>query len=94
MFLADTLAPLLAQAEAGTAVVYFADDAHTTHNTRATHGWTQPGKEPPLATVSRRKRVNRKAALNAVVPTQLHVDETDCVNAQKNGHPGLFQPAR
>ena len=36
-FLADTLAPLLAQAEAGEAVVYFADAAHPTHNTRATH---------------------------------------------------------
>ena len=81
-FLTDTLAPLLAAAEAGTAVVYFADAAHPTHNTRATHVWTQTGKERPLLTVSGRERVNLNAALNAHVPTQVHLDETDCVNAQ------------
>ena len=81
-FLAHTLAPLLAQAEAGTAAVYFADAAHPTHNTRATHVWTQTGKERPLLTVSGRERVNLNAALNAFVPTQVHLDETDCVNAE------------
>jgi transposase len=81
-FLTDTLRPLLAQAEAGTAAVYFADAAHPTHNTRATHVWTATGKERPLLTVSGRERVNLNAALNAVVPTHLHLDETDCVNAQ------------
>ena len=81
-FLTDTLAPLLAQAEAGEAVVYFADAAHPTHNTRATHVWTETGKERPLLTVSGRERVNLNAALNAFAPTQVHVDETDCVNAQ------------
>ena len=82
VFLADTLTPLLAQAEAGEAVVYFADAAHPTHNTRATHVWTETGKERPLLTVSGRERVNLNAALNAHVPTQVHLDETDCVNAQ------------
>ncbi len=81
-FLADTLTPLLAQANAGDAVVYFADAAHPTHNTRATHVWTETGKERPLLTVSGRERVNLNAALNAHVPTQVHLDETDCVNAQ------------
>ena len=81
-FLADTLVPLLAQAAAGDAVVYFADAAHPTHNTRATHVWTETGKERPLLTVSGRERVNRNAALNAHCPTQVHLDETDCVNAQ------------
>ena len=81
-FLTDTLAPLLAQAKAGEAVVYFADAAHPTHNTRATHVWTQTGKERPLLTVSGRERVNLNAALNAHCPTQVYLDETDCVNAQ------------
>ena len=81
-FLADTLAPLLAQAAAGNAGVYFADAAHPTHNTRATHVWTETGKERPLLTVSGRERVNLNAALNAHCPTQVHLDETDCVNAQ------------
>ena len=81
-FLTDTLAPLLAQAAAGDAVVYFADAAHPTHNTRATHVWTETGKERPLLTVSGRERVNLNAALNAHCPTQVHLDETDCVNAQ------------
>ena len=81
-FMADTLAPLLAQAEAGEAVVYFAAAAHPTHNTRATHVWTGTGKERPLLTVSGRERVNLNAALNAHCPTQVHLDETACVNAQ------------
>ena len=76
------LVPLLAQVEAGEAVVYFADAAHPTHNTRATHVWTETGKERPLLTVSGRERVNLNAALNAHAPTQVHLDETDCVNAQ------------
>jgi len=81
-FLADTLAPLLAQAEAGTATVYFADAAHPTHDTRATHVWTRKGDKRPWLTVSGRERVNLNAALNAVVPTQVHLDETVCVDAR------------
>jgi len=81
-FLTDTLRPLLAQAEAGTAAVYFADAAHPTHNTRATHVWTATGQERPLLTVSGRERVNLNAALNAVLTTEIYLDETDCVNAQ------------
>jgi transposase len=81
-FVADTLAPLLAAAAAGDAVVYFADAAHPTHNTRATHVWTETGKERPLLTVSGRERVNLNAALNAHCPSQVHLDETACVNAQ------------
>ncbi|MBU6119271.1 IS630 family transposase [Hymenobacter siberiensis] len=81
-FLTDTLVPLLEAAAAGDAVVYFADAAHPTHNTRATHVWTETGKERPLLTVSGRERVNLNAALNAHCPTQVHLDETDCVNAQ------------
>jgi transposase len=81
-FVADTLAPLLAAAEAGEAVVYFADAAHPTHNTRATHVWIETGKQRPLLTVSGRERVNLNAALNAHCPSQVHLDETDCVNAQ------------
>lgn len=59
----------VAAAEAGEAVVYFADAAHTTHNTRATHVWTETGKERPLLTVSGRERVNLNAALNAHCPS-------------------------
>ncbi len=81
-FVTDTLAPLLAAAEAGQAVVYFADAAHPTHNTRATYVWTEKGQQRPLLTVSGRERVNLNAALNALTPTQVHLDETDCVNAQ------------
>ena len=46
-FLTDSLVPLLAQAEVGKAIVYFADTAHSTHNTRATHVWTETDKERP-----------------------------------------------
>lgn len=81
-FLAEQLRPLLAQAEAGQAVVYFADAAHPTPNTRSTRVWTRTGQPRPLPTVSGRERVNLNAAINAHCPTQVHLHETDCVNAQ------------
>ena len=81
-FLTGTLTPLLERAQAGQAVVYFADAAHPTHNTRASHVWTATGQERSLLTVSGRERVNLNAALNACCPTQVQVDETACVNAQ------------
>jgi hypothetical protein len=80
--LADALLPLLAQAEAGQAGVYFADAAHPTHNTRATRAWTRIGQPRPLPTVSGREWVNWNAAVNAHCPTQVHLHETACVNAQ------------
>jgi transposase len=81
-FLSDTLAPLLQQAQAGQAVVYFADAAPPTHHTRCTRAWTEKGVARPLPTVSGRERVNRNAAVNAHCPTQVQVHETGCVNAQ------------
>jgi transposase len=80
-FLTDTLAPLLQQAQAGQAVVYFADAAHPSHNTRCTRAWTEKGVARPLPTVSGRERVNLNAALNAHCPTQVRVQESACVNA-------------
>ena len=81
-FLTDTLAPLLVRASAGETVVYFVDAVHPTQNTRPIHVWIETGKERPLLTVSGRERVNLIAALNAHCPTQVYLDETDCVNAQ------------
>jgi transposase len=52
IFLADELLPLLARAEAGQALVYFADAAHPTHNTRSVRLWTRTGRCPPLAGAS------------------------------------------
>lgn len=81
-FVTERLQPLLAQAAAGEAVVYFADAAHPTHNTRCTRAWTEKGTARPLPTVSGRARVNLNAALNAQCPTQVHVQESAWVNAQ------------
>ena len=81
-FLAEQLRPLLARAETGQAAVYFADAAHPTHNTRSTRVWTRTGQSRPLPTVSGRERLNLNAAVNAHCPTQMHLHETDCVNAQ------------
>lgn len=78
----DELAVLEAHVERGEAVLYYADAAHPTHNTRCTRAWCQAGKERPLLTVSGRERVNLNAALNAYEPTQVLLDETSCVNAQ------------
>ncbi len=76
------LAVLEAHVERGEAVLYYADAAHPTHNTRCTRAWCAVGEERPLLTVSGRERVNLNAALNAYEPTQVLLDETDCVNAQ------------
>ena len=76
------LAVLEAHVERGEAVLYYADAAHPTHNTRCTRAWCEVGKERPLPTVSGRERVNLNAALNAYEPTQVLLDETTCVNAQ------------
>ena len=78
----DVLTGLEAEVEAGKAVLYYADAAHPTHNTRATRVWCAVGQERSLLTVSGRERVNLNAALNAYAPTQVLLDETDCVNAQ------------
>ena len=79
----DPLAgPLLADVATGQAVLYYADAAHPTHNTRCTRAWCQTGKERALLTVSGRERVNLNAALNAHAPTQVHLDETGRVDAQ------------
>ena len=80
-FLAE-LAVLEAHVERGEAVLYYADAAHPTHNTRCTRAWCAVGHERPLLTVSGRERVNLNAALNAYDPTQVLLDETSCVNAQ------------
>ena len=76
------LTALLADVATGGAVLYYADAAHPTHNTRCTRAWCQTGQERPLLTVSGRERVNLNAALNAHAPTQVHLDETGRVDAQ------------
>ena len=81
-FLVEPLPPLLARAEAGQAVVYFAEAAHPTHNTHSTRVWTEKGRARPLLTVSGRERVNLNAALHAPCPTQVHGQESQRVNAQ------------
>ncbi|OGX82146.1 hypothetical protein BEN47_18780 [Hymenobacter lapidarius] len=80
-FLAN-LTPLLAEAATGEAVLYYADAAHPTHNTRCTRAWCATGQQRALLTVSGRERVNLNAALNAHAPTQVHLDETGRVDAQ------------
>jgi transposase len=78
----DELAVLEAHVERGEAVLYYADAAHPTHNTRCTRAWCEKGHERPLLTVSGRERVNLNAALNAHDPTQVVLEETNCINAQ------------
>ncbi|MEJ7664372.1 MAG: hypothetical protein WKG07_35035 [Hymenobacter sp.] len=67
----DELAVLEAHVEQGEAVLYYADAAHPTHNTRCTRAWCASGPRAPLLTVSGRERVNLNAALNAYAPTQV-----------------------
>lgn len=76
------LTELEAQVEAGQAVLYYADAAHPTHNTRSTRAWCARGQQRPLLTVSGRERVNLNAVLNAYQPTQVLLDETSRVDTQ------------
>ena len=78
----DELAVLETHVEQGQAILYYADAAHPTHNTRCTRAWCAVGQERPLLTVSGREWVNLNAALNAYEPTQVLVEETHYVNAQ------------
>lgn len=63
-------------------MLYYADAAHPTHNTRYTRAWYQVGQQRPLATINGRERVNLNAALNAYEPPQVLLDETHRVHAQ------------
>jgi hypothetical protein len=85
-FLGEQLQPRLAQAAAGQAVVYFAHAAPPPHTTRCTRAWTEKGVVRFLPTLSGRERVNLNAALNAHCPTQVHVQESQWVNAQSTRH--------
>ncbi len=76
------LTTLMAEVTREEAVLFYADAAHPTHNTRCTRAWCATGRERPLLTVSGRERVNLNAALNAHAPTQVHLDETARVDAQ------------
>ena len=71
----DKLDVLDAHVERGGAVLYYADAAHPTHNTRCTRAWCAVGQERPLLTVSGRERVNLNAAPNAYEPPQVLLDE-------------------
>ena len=77
-FLAEQLRSVLAQAEAGQIGVYFTNAAHPTHNTRS----TRTGQLRLLFTVSDREWMNLNAAVNIRCPTQVHLHETGCVDAQ------------
>lgn len=79
---ANALVALSYKLTTGEAVLYYADAAHPTHNTRCTRTWCQTGQARPLLTVSGRERVNLNAALNAHAPTQVHLDETRRMDAQ------------
>ena len=74
----DELAVPEAHVARDKAVLYHADAAHPTHNTRCTRAWCAVGQGLPLPTVRGRERVN----FNACVPTQVLLDETSRVNAQ------------
>jgi len=46
------------EVERGQAVLYYADAAYPTHNTRCTRAWCAVGQQRPLLTVSGREWVN------------------------------------
>lgn len=82
VFLEEQLPELMAQVEAGTAEVYFADGAHPTHNTKPGKGWIRKGTDFEIDCNSGRKRVNINGAVRASKPENLVYDITDSINAQ------------
>ena len=78
-FLEEQLPPILAEAERGEAVVYYADGCHPTHNTKTSRGWIRKGQDFEVDCKSGRKRVNINAAINALQPEH---ELADTINAQ------------
>lgn len=81
-FLEDQLPLMLAEVEAGTAEVYYADGTHPTHNTKTGRGWIRKGEDFEVDCNSGRKRVNINGAVRATSPEHLVYDLSDSVNAQ------------
>ena len=81
-FLQQTLPEVIEEAKKGEAVVYFADGAHPTHNTKTGKGWIRKGKDFAIDCNSGRKRVNINAAVNALKPEHLVYDIGPTINAQ------------
>ena len=75
------LATILAEKDE-TAVVYYADGVHPTHNSRSTYAWIEKGQEFAQPTVSGRERVNINGLLNAYDVTDVIAHDCDSVNAQ------------
>jgi len=81
-FLEETLPEILEEVESGTAVLYYADGCHPTHNTNTGKGCIKKGKEFEINCNSGRDRVNINAAVNALKPEHIVYELTDSVNAQ------------
>ena len=81
-FLEGRLPALLAEVNAGTAEVYYADGTHPTHNTKTGRGWIRKGQDFAIDCNSGRKRVNINAAVRATKPEHLVYEVTDTINAQ------------
>lgn len=81
-FLEERLPELLAEVNAGTAELYYADGTHPTHNTKTGRGWIRKGQDFAIDCNSGRKRVNINGAVRATKPEHLVYDVTDTINAQ------------
>ena len=66
----------------GSAVVYYADGVHPTHNSRSTYAWVEKGERMEQPTVSGRDRINLNGLLNAHDVTDVIALDCPRVNAQ------------
>ena len=75
----------------GSAVVYYADGVHPTHNSRSTYAWVEKGERMEQPTVSGRDRINLNGLLNAHDVTDVITLDCPRVNAQSTRE--LYQAA-
>ena len=73
------------------AVVYYADGVHSTHNSRSTYAWVEKGGHMEQPTASGRDRINLNGLLNAHDVTDVITLDCPRVNAQSTRE--LYQAA-
>lgn len=78
----EVLEPFLEETDPKSEVVYFMDAVHPQHNTRADYVWARRGEQKEVPSNTGRQRININGAMNAHQPEEVHIVESERVNAQ------------
>jgi transposase len=78
----EVLEPFLEETDTQSEVVYFMDAVHPQHNTRADYVWARKGEQKEVPSNTGRQRLNINGAVNAHKPHEVHIVESERINAQ------------